>query len=1048
MKKLLLSILCLSAAAFAQPYGSIFGFCEAGNRTVTTSGLTSTTLVQGSFPACTVTVYNTGFGTLATIYSNNGGTALSNPFTATSSGYWQFFAGNGTYDVTLSGTQPTVTYGAQTIFSLFRYQPHGLEAFGENVVAPLGGVLTLQAGSGGGTVSFQAAGTFSSNPLWTLPTRDANGCWTSNGSGQVGFFSCFPGGSVGAADSVQYNTGGFGGDSNFTWNPTGQVLTVNGTSLQTIKITPNGASAASGGYIDFPPITYGTTPCLDAYGDQVNIPKPLSGTFGTNDLILWNSASPFPGVAPAGCATAIPQNIDYGLNTNGYVFAQAGFATNNNSFNSIYSFNGGIIGQSITAGGFYPPGTVTNCCGTLGAFTYLGGYMAMGHSVGPPAAGTIATTNNPLTANDGIEQGTFYWDDALNAPRVCAAASAGACASWVNLGGGGGGGSPGGGRYSIQSNNPLGVFYGDVDFEYIPGSPTAQVSLAGVFNANGTTGGFDAGSATAYNSFQAPAGGMFALSFTGVNYVQVGTYGGTVTAGPALTTSDSFHAGAISWNTAASGGSNCLSVYNGSAWGCIVAVAGAGGSNTQVQYNSSGSLAGSASFIWNNGSQLLTVTAASSSVAGIAVANGFVKADEGFLANGSTCTVYNCIQAPAGGVYALAVITGGSGGAGGYVQTGNGTATPTVISGDSFHAGALYYNSTSSCEEVYSGSAWSCLASGSSSPGGSNTNVQFNNSSAFGGSGNFTWSNGGQVLGITGVAATAGIVVHNAWIQADGGLISTTCVNYNCIATESGSTLTGGMAALSFTAQNYVQTGNYSGTTSSGPTITTADTAHAGAMSYSTLAACEVVYNGSSWGCIGGGTNYWTLSGSNLYNNSGSQVLIAETGHLTSATLEVNGTITGLNTIDSYIAGSSYGAIAFQTAAALTGGCGSANCFQVDFYGDISAGGSVNAIGNTTLSLYPYRVGGTGVIDASRNAYFAAGTFSSAITANGGIVSGAGTNSTIIIGAGALYTHPIAGASTGVSCSGISDGYIATTTDDYLVVCLGGSRFRATLAAY
>ena len=81
------------------------GWCEYGNQTVSTGGLTSTTKVQKTFASCTVTVYLAGTSTPATIYSDNAGspTPLGNPFTAQSNGSWTFFAAQGLYDVVLSG---------------------------------------------------------------------------------------------------------------------------------------------------------------------------------------------------------------------------------------------------------------------------------------------------------------------------------------------------------------------------------------------------------------------------------------------------------------------------------------------------------------------------------------------------------------------------------------------------------------------------------------------------------------------------------------------------------------------------------------------------------------------------------------------------------------------------------------------------------------------------------------------------------------------------------------------------------------------------------
>ena len=79
------------------------GWVQLGNKTVTTGGVASTTKVQQSFPSATVAVYNHGTAVLSTIFSDNISTPLANPFTATSAGYFQFYAADGRYDVTFSG---------------------------------------------------------------------------------------------------------------------------------------------------------------------------------------------------------------------------------------------------------------------------------------------------------------------------------------------------------------------------------------------------------------------------------------------------------------------------------------------------------------------------------------------------------------------------------------------------------------------------------------------------------------------------------------------------------------------------------------------------------------------------------------------------------------------------------------------------------------------------------------------------------------------------------------------------------------------------------
>jgi hypothetical protein len=103
MKALLILLALLWFAVPAAAMERAQGFCENGAQVVVTASLNSTTTVQRSYPSCTISVYITGTVTLATIYSDNLGTALGNPFTAQSSGLWFFYAQDGIYDVTLSG---------------------------------------------------------------------------------------------------------------------------------------------------------------------------------------------------------------------------------------------------------------------------------------------------------------------------------------------------------------------------------------------------------------------------------------------------------------------------------------------------------------------------------------------------------------------------------------------------------------------------------------------------------------------------------------------------------------------------------------------------------------------------------------------------------------------------------------------------------------------------------------------------------------------------------------------------------------------------------
>lgn len=99
--QLLLLTLLMPLASLAQVTANVQGWCEVGATPVVTSGLTSTTLVQGSYPQCTVTVFVHGGG-LATLFSDEFGTVSANPFQASSTGRWKFY-GALRYDITLSG---------------------------------------------------------------------------------------------------------------------------------------------------------------------------------------------------------------------------------------------------------------------------------------------------------------------------------------------------------------------------------------------------------------------------------------------------------------------------------------------------------------------------------------------------------------------------------------------------------------------------------------------------------------------------------------------------------------------------------------------------------------------------------------------------------------------------------------------------------------------------------------------------------------------------------------------------------------------------------
>jgi hypothetical protein len=124
MKKIGILLLILGPSLAMAQTAAVTGHCTLGGTPAAVSGLKSTNYLQGIIPSCTVTVYQTGTTTLATIYSDKNNTPLSNPFTAnaaTSSdpGAWTFFVDVSTaVDVVGSGgIEPNVYRAPVTLLT-------------------------------------------------------------------------------------------------------------------------------------------------------------------------------------------------------------------------------------------------------------------------------------------------------------------------------------------------------------------------------------------------------------------------------------------------------------------------------------------------------------------------------------------------------------------------------------------------------------------------------------------------------------------------------------------------------------------------------------------------------------------------------------------------------------------------------------------------------------------------------------------------------------------------------------------------------------------
>src|SRR3990167_7640906 len=107
MRRIIVAVLflCLYASPAFATREKIQGWCEQGVYAVTVPGTagSGTKRFQQTYRSCTVTVYLVGTVTLATLYSDDAGTAQANPFTASSTGYWFAYIDGGRYDVRFSG---------------------------------------------------------------------------------------------------------------------------------------------------------------------------------------------------------------------------------------------------------------------------------------------------------------------------------------------------------------------------------------------------------------------------------------------------------------------------------------------------------------------------------------------------------------------------------------------------------------------------------------------------------------------------------------------------------------------------------------------------------------------------------------------------------------------------------------------------------------------------------------------------------------------------------------------------------------------------------
>jgi hypothetical protein len=170
-----IAFLCFtSLPAFA--IQSQIGWCEQGGQRVTlaNNGQQSSGYFQRSFPSCTVTVFLAGTNTAATIYSNSSMTPKSNPFTASTTGLWFFYAADGNYDVQYSGGGLSVPFKI-TNLQLITSGGGGGGGTVTTTGSPSSGNLTCFSGATSITnCNLSGDGTTSGAGVFTLATVNSN----------------------------------------------------------------------------------------------------------------------------------------------------------------------------------------------------------------------------------------------------------------------------------------------------------------------------------------------------------------------------------------------------------------------------------------------------------------------------------------------------------------------------------------------------------------------------------------------------------------------------------------------------------------------------------------------------------------------------------------------------------------------------------------------------------------------------------------------------------------------------------------------------------
>lgn len=831
----------------------------------------------------------------------------------------------------------------------------------------------------------------------------------------------------GATGDVQINVAGaFTGSSAVTWSGgvftvAGQMVTAannyagftsvtDGALLAGFTTVQNGAGTA-GGYFHLAPITYNPydgSPCTDVYGNPVNQPVMLPGdTVGSNDAFMWVSLSPtMPG--SGSCGAALPVNETYGLNLNMYFLARGGLATDNPAWNAIQVLPLYGTGANAIGGG----GVAAS---SLVAYNYVypGGYT------------TALAAGPPLTHGDSFHPGELSYSSAAG----CLAIYNGS--GWVCFSGGGAGGAAGP-LYAVQSSNPAGTLYGDSGLLYNPG--VALTITGGNMVASGTSVGFDATTCNLTTCIQAPSGGV-----SGKWLIATDSVFWIAESAPPLSGSGQakiyFDSTANSLKVSQNGGAFVNLVGGGSGT--------PGGSSNSIQTNESGAFYGDSVFVYNPATPVVELTGGSFETVG---------ASAGF--NASTCTAANCIQAPSGGVYGKwstvsdstfwleesAPAAPSSGQAKIYADS---TLHQLLVSEAGYGSSFVPVATTSGT--LTNGDCVSINATGNLIDAGGAC-------STGGGGGTVSSSTVGTVAYYTGATTVAGSTAFefnastvaltltgtNAVFVAagtNGGFDATTSTSYQAFQAPSGGALFG----LGVTVGQAL----YPKQASSCSSLNTPGSGYGGWGFASGSTYCYYDVTGSAWKPINlataGSGGYWSTSGSDIYNSTGTNVLVGtSTDDSSGAVLQTHGYISALSGFSSQ--NSLYNTVNIPNGGVLTKtlsvvGTSSASSVLID--DGTSPGGiyfTTNGASNGTMSVGSNYVGLNWTAQAAAATSITQSGASILFFSDTGLTSGNAFTPTLMakMASGALLVNST-GSNDGTGALIQTSGFVSAQTGFYSV---------------